>query len=98
MVDYSPRPDLILILGSANSSNTKKLLQIAQDGDIESLRIDTIKEIKESLFEDRKVVGLSSGASVPESVIEEAVDFFKGLGVSADAISDFKLVNEKIKL
>lgn len=87
-------PDLFLIFGSANSSNTKRLLEVATASGVKSCRIDDINEVDSSLFEGRRVIGISSGASVPEARILEAINYFKKLEVPD--ISEVRIVEETI--
>ena len=87
---------MFLIFGSANSSNTIKLLEVAKSSRIESYRIDNINEIERGLFKGKKVIGISSGASVPEKIIQEAINFFKELGLPDESISEVKLLDEKV--
>jgi len=90
-------PDLFLILGSKDSSNTNKLLEVAKSNRIDSYRIDDVEEIKTNMkiLDGKKVIGISSGASAPEYLVQETIEFFKELGVSNDSISEFKPIDEK---
>jgi 4-hydroxy-3-methylbut-2-enyl diphosphate reductase len=66
--------DLVVVVGSANSSNTVRLVEVAlQAGAKAAYRIDYASEIKDEWFEGVETVGVSSGASVPEGLVEEVV-------------------------
>jgi 4-hydroxy-3-methylbut-2-enyl diphosphate reductase len=66
--------DLVVVVGSANSSNTVRLVEVAlQAGAKAAYRIDYASEIKDEWFEGVSTVGVSSGASVPEELVEEVV-------------------------
>jgi 4-hydroxy-3-methylbut-2-enyl diphosphate reductase len=66
--------DLVVVVGSANSSNTVRLVEVAlQAGAKAAYRIDYASEIKDEWFEGVETVGVSSGASVPEELVEEVV-------------------------
>ena len=82
--------DAVVIVGSANSSNSVRLVEVAQ----ESLgargrahRVDDAGELDSAWFEGVEAVGVSSGASVPESLVEGVVAALRGLGFeSAEAV------------
>ena len=67
--------DLVIVVGSANSSNTVRLVEVAkQAGAKASYRVDFASEIKDEWFTDVETVGVSSGASVPEVLVEEVLE------------------------
>jgi 4-hydroxy-3-methylbut-2-en-1-yl diphosphate reductase len=70
----SKKCDLFLVVGSANSSNSKKLQSIAKKN-TNSYLIDTYMEIKNEWLEDANSIFLTSGASAPESLIIEIINF-----------------------
>jgi len=66
--------DLVIVVGSANSSNTVRLVEVALDaGAKAAYRVDFASEIQDSWFEGVETVGLSSGASVPEELVQEVL-------------------------
>jgi 4-hydroxy-3-methylbut-2-enyl diphosphate reductase len=68
--------DLVLVVGSANSSNTVRLVEVALEaGAKAAYRIDFASEINPEWFEGVETVGVSSGASVPEELVEEVLDY-----------------------
>jgi 4-hydroxy-3-methylbut-2-en-1-yl diphosphate reductase len=68
--------DLVIVVGSANSSNTVRLVEVALDaGAKAAYRIDDASEIQDEWFEGVKTIGVTSGASVPESLVEEVLDY-----------------------
>lgn len=68
--------DLVLVVGSANSSNTVRLVEVAlESGAKAAHRIDFASEIQESWFDGVSSVGVSSGASVPEELVDEVLDY-----------------------
>lgn len=75
--------DLVIVVGSANSSNTVRLVEVALDaGAKAAYRVDFASEIDEAWFEGVSTVGVSSGASVPEELVSEVLDYLdeKGFG------------------
>jgi 4-hydroxy-3-methylbut-2-enyl diphosphate reductase len=70
--------DLVLVIGSANSSNTVRLVEVALEaGAKAAYRIDYASEIKEEWFEGVETVGVSSGASAPEELVEEVLEYLE---------------------
>ena len=68
--------DLVLVVGSANSSNTVRLVEVALEaGAKASYRIDYASEIKDEWFDGVETIGVSSGASVPEELVEEVLEY-----------------------
>ncbi|MEY2693994.1 MAG: hypothetical protein RL142_342 [Actinomycetota bacterium] len=67
--------DLVVVVGSANSSNTVRLVEVAlQAGAKAAHRIDYASEMKDEWFEGVETVGVSSGASVPEELVQEVIE------------------------
>ncbi|WP_234983351.1 4-hydroxy-3-methylbut-2-enyl diphosphate reductase [Demequina sp. NBRC 110053] len=70
----APECDLVIVVGSANSSNSVRLVEVAlQSGARTSYRVDTAKEIRDEWFDDVTTVGLTSGASVPEILVKDVI-------------------------
>ena len=70
--------DLVLVIGSANSSNTVRLVEVALEaGAKAAYRIDYASEIKDEWFEGVETVGVSSGASAPEELVDEVVEYLE---------------------
>ncbi len=73
--------DLVIVVGSANSSNTVRLVEVAlQAGAKASYRVDFASEIKDEWFEGVESVGVSSGASVPEELVNEVLEYLAAKG------------------
>ena len=66
--------DLILVIGSKNSSNSNRLREIAERSGVESYLIDTSTDLDLDWFHGKKVLGITSGASAPEHLVEELLD------------------------
>lgn len=69
--------DLVLIIGAPNSSNSRRLVEVAQKNGCRSVLIQRASEINWDLFEDVKNVGISAGASAPEILVEEVMQAVK---------------------
>ena len=66
--------DLMLVIGSRNSSNSVRLVEVARDCGTEAHLIDTAGEVREEWLTGRRVVGITSGASAPENLVQELVE------------------------
>jgi len=66
--------DLILVIGSKNSSNSNRLREIAERSGVESYLIDTSADLNLEWFKEKKVLGITSGASAPEHLVKELLD------------------------
>jgi 4-hydroxy-3-methylbut-2-enyl diphosphate reductase len=69
--------DLVLVLGSQNSSNSQRLKEIAQERGIRAYLIDGAKDIDPSWFDGAQTVVITAGASAPESVVQECVEYLR---------------------
>jgi 4-hydroxy-3-methylbut-2-enyl diphosphate reductase len=69
--------DLVLVLGSQNSSNSLRLKEIAREAGIAAQLIDGAADINDSWFDGVETVVITAGASAPESVVEECVEYLK---------------------
>lgn len=65
--------DLIIIVGSKNSSNSNRLVEIARQNNVDSFLIDNPDEIDFELLRDKKNIGISAGASAPEILIDQII-------------------------
>ncbi len=87
--------DLVLVIGSQNSSNSQRLVEVAHDHGAEAHLIDNAGQVQESWLEGKRVVGISSGASAPEELVERLVNFFRTRGVQD--VSEFQVVQEDVR-
>lgn len=72
--------DLILVVGSKNSSNSNRLREIAENKGIEGYLIDSANDIKLEWLKNKKRIGLTAGASAPELLVKNVIDFLKQNG------------------
>jgi 4-hydroxy-3-methylbut-2-enyl diphosphate reductase len=87
--------DLVLVIGSQNSSNSVRLVEVARDYGAEAHLIDNEAQVREEWLENKQVVGISSGASAPEELVQRLVGFFRERGVTD--VSEFKVVKEDVR-
>ncbi|WP_342319443.1 4-hydroxy-3-methylbut-2-enyl diphosphate reductase [Corynebacterium mayonis] len=79
----APDVDLMIVVGSQNSSNSKRLVEVALEaGAKDSHLVDYAHQIEEGWLEGVKTVGLTSGASVPEILVQQVVEFLRQRGFS----------------
>lgn len=79
--EIAPKCDLVLIVGSKNSSNSVRLVEVALEvGAKVAHLIDYASEVEIKWLEDVETIGVSSGASVPEILVDELLDFLAAQG------------------
>jgi 4-hydroxy-3-methylbut-2-enyl diphosphate reductase len=86
--------DLLLVIGSRNSSNSNRLVEVARTAGVPAHLIDDETEIDPSWLESIETVGLTSGASAPERLVERVCDWFRAHGV--DEVTPFSSVYEDV--
>jgi 4-hydroxy-3-methylbut-2-enyl diphosphate reductase len=74
--------DLLLVIGSANSSNSNRLVEVARAGGVDAHLIEDETEIDERWLDEPETVGVTSGASAPESLVARVCEWFRGRGVN----------------
>src|SRR5918994_5134993 len=87
--------DLVLVIGSRNSENSNQLCGVARSQGIPAYLVDEIGSLNPDWLRDVTRVGITSGASVPERLVEEAADFFKRQGAE---VSHLGFIEENIHL
>jgi 4-hydroxy-3-methylbut-2-enyl diphosphate reductase len=86
--------DLLLVIGSRNSSNSNRLVEVAHAAGVRAYLIDDEADIDPRWLEGVDTVGVTSGASAPERLVERVTDWFRARGV--EDISAYRLVNEDV--
>ena len=87
--------DLVLVIGSRNSSNSNRLVEVAREYGADSYLIDNESQVREEWLEGKRVVGISSGASAPEELVQRLVQFFRDRGT--EDIAEFEVVQEDVR-
>jgi 4-hydroxy-3-methylbut-2-enyl diphosphate reductase len=87
--------DLVLVIGSTNSSNSNRLVEVAREHGAASHLIDFHHQVREEWLEGVETVGITSGASAPEELVENLVAFFRERG--ADDVSELRTVHEDVR-
>ena len=78
--DVARDSDLVLVVGSSNSSNSKRLVEVAEREGAAAYLVDDASEIDLAWLEGVRTVGLTAGASAPDALVYEIVDELRGLG------------------
>ena len=89
-----PHVDLLLVIGSQNSSNSQRLVEVARAAGVTSYLVDRVDEIDDAWLAGAKTVGLTSGASAPEVLVAEVCAWFRARGV--DDISELRPEREDV--
>lgn len=87
VLEVAQKADLILVVGSANSSNSCRLVEVAQSAGIPAYLIDDIQDIQSLWLSEAHTVGLTAGASAPEGLVEKVVGYLNKLGYPTVEIS-----------
>ena len=86
--------EVILVIGAKNSSNSIRLTEVAEDAGRRAYLINDAREINPAWFAQVRCVGVTSGASAPEHLVQEVVDALKRLG--ATQMEEWELVREDV--
>jgi 4-hydroxy-3-methylbut-2-en-1-yl diphosphate reductase len=87
--------DLVLVIGSRNSSNSQRLVDVTREHGTEAHLIDHERQVAEDWLEGKRVVGITSGASAPEELVQRLVGFFRGRG--APDVAELEVVSEDVR-
>ena len=86
--------DLLLVIGSRNSSNSNRLVDVARAADVPAHLIDDETEIDAAWLEGIETVGITSGASAPERLVARVCDWFRERGI--EEIEPYRMVDEDV--
>jgi 4-hydroxy-3-methylbut-2-enyl diphosphate reductase len=87
--------DLVLVVGSKNSSNSNRLVDVTRELGTASYLIDNAGEVQEEWLEGVATVGITSGASAPEELVTELVEFFRDRGT--EEVSELRAIDEDVR-
>jgi len=87
--------DLVLVIGSRNSSNSQRLVEVARDYGTRAHLMDKASELEEHWLDGVRTLGITSGASAPEELVQELVALFRDRGVSD--ISEVTVTREDVR-
>jgi 4-hydroxy-3-methylbut-2-en-1-yl diphosphate reductase len=87
--------DLVLVIGSKNSSNSQRLVDVARDLGAEAHLIDNEAQVRDEWLEGKRTVGITSGASAPEELVQRLVAFFRDRGT--EDVEEFEVMREDVR-
>ena len=87
--------DVILVIGSPNSSNSNRLRELGEHCGIDSYLIDSAADINPAWLKDVNAIGITAGASAPEVLVEEVVTYLKTYGASE--VEDLTVIEEDVE-
>jgi 4-hydroxy-3-methylbut-2-en-1-yl diphosphate reductase len=91
----APLCDLVLVIGSKNSSNSNRLVEVAREHGADSYLIDNETQVDEDWLEGVATLGITSGASAPEELVQRLVDLFRSAGTTD--VEEFTVVEEDVR-
>jgi 4-hydroxy-3-methylbut-2-enyl diphosphate reductase len=91
----APLCDLVLVIGSRNSSNSNRLVEVAREHGADSHLIDNEVQVQEAWLADVRTLGITSGASAPEELVQRLVQFFRDRGT--EDVEEFQVVQEDVR-
>ena len=86
--------DVVIVVGSPNSSNSNRLREVAQNQGVAAYMIDNASELNPDWLHGKKCVGITAGASAPEILVQAVIDKLKALG--ADSVRDLEGIEERV--
>jgi 4-hydroxy-3-methylbut-2-enyl diphosphate reductase len=87
--------DLVLVIGSRNSSNSNRLVEVAREYGADSHLIDNESQVRDEWLDGKRVIGITSGASAPEGLVQRLVEFFRARG-NPD-VQELEVVREDVR-
>src|SRR5207302_10743779 len=87
--------ELVLVIGSRNSSNSNRLVEVAREHGADAYLIDNESQVREEWLEGARVVGITSGASAPEDLVQRLVSYFQSRGTPE--VEELEVVQEDVR-
>jgi 4-hydroxy-3-methylbut-2-enyl diphosphate reductase len=87
--------DLVLVIGSSNSSNSNRLVEVAREHGADSYLIDNETQVREEWLDGAQTVGITSGASAPEELVQRLIGFFRDRGTQD--VEELEVVQEDVR-
>jgi 4-hydroxy-3-methylbut-2-enyl diphosphate reductase len=76
----APQCDVVIVVGSPNSSNSNRLREVAENMGVPAYMVDSATELRPEWISGRRRVGVTAGASAPEKLVDELIERLKELG------------------
>ena len=93
--EVARRADVVLVIGSVNSSNSNRLAEVAREAGTPAYLVDDETEVDPAWLDGAEIVGLTSGASAPEWLVERMLTHLAGLG--ATEVEEATLAEERLR-
>ncbi|HWF50317.1 MAG TPA: 4-hydroxy-3-methylbut-2-enyl diphosphate reductase [Solirubrobacteraceae bacterium] len=87
--------DLVLVIGSRNSSNSNRLVEVAREYGADSYLIDNELQVREEWLDGARTLGITSGASAPDELVQRLVEFFRERGT--EDVQELEVVREDVR-
>jgi len=91
----APQCDVVIVVGSPNSSNSNRLREVAEHIGAEAYMVDNASELKPEWIEGKRRIGVTAGASAPEVLVTEVISRLKSLG--AESVRPLKGITERVQ-
>ncbi|MFH1235552.1 MAG: 4-hydroxy-3-methylbut-2-enyl diphosphate reductase [Parcubacteria group bacterium] len=92
--ELAKHANLVLVVGSQASSNTNRLVEVAKNQGVSAYRINSANDIETAWLKDVETVGLTSGASAPEELVQSVIEFLRKHGV--DEVEELEVLQERV--
>jgi 4-hydroxy-3-methylbut-2-enyl diphosphate reductase len=79
----APQCDVVIVVGSPNSSNSNRLREVAQNIGAQAYMVNSAADLRPEWIEGKRRIGVSAGASAPETLVQELVERLKALGAQS---------------
>ncbi|MGH2812832.1 MAG: 4-hydroxy-3-methylbut-2-enyl diphosphate reductase [Actinomycetota bacterium] len=89
------KADLVFVVGSKNSSNSNRLVEVAKEGGAHAYLIENETGIDPKMVQEADVIGVTSGASTPEVLVERVIGFLADLGIGE--VEEVQVAEETIR-
>jgi 4-hydroxy-3-methylbut-2-enyl diphosphate reductase len=86
--------DVVIVVGSPNSSNSNRLREVAQQQGVAAYMVDNALELRQEWVAGKRAIGVTAGASAPEVLVQEVIDRLKDFG--ADGVEELSGISEKV--
>ena len=90
----APKCDVVIVVGSPNSSNSNRLREVAQNLGREAYLIDKADELKPEWIEGKRTIGVTAGASAPEVLVQDVIHRLQSLG--AKRVRELEGITESV--
>jgi len=90
-----PLCQLLLVVGSQNSSNSRRLVEVCQKTGVPAYLIDDLREVKPEWLENIQIVSVTAGASAPENLVQELIESLQNRGF--DQLEEMEIKEEDVR-